>query len=578
MHTGILAALAFLLQETPPVAPAAQEAAVAPAEYEPRYHTLGEVAALVKGWIASARPERTLVEAVDLPATGTGLPVPALAFGAPGGIPLAQRPTVLLLGGLDGVSLSGSEAVLSSTSMLLAQPSRLPRDVAFVAVPWASPEALAQMQAGRGGDGRDLTPLDDDGDGAVDEDGPDDLDGDGRILDMLIEDPEGPWVRAADPRFLAPARAGDAPRYKLVREGRDDDGDGKFNEDPAGGVCFDRSFPLGWRCDHPFAKGAELPLEIPSCRAIADLALTRRTAAVLMFQGDYGGLGLPGSRHENPWPKDADAGAFEIAARLFARATGRATPPPAPLVVAREQERPGAGLDWFYAVPGALALEVAVWGPNVEKPADAAGVGLADALFENAGKPGARAVPPAVSATDLAWRRWLDNMRGGIGFVEWHPVELGDGRSALVGGWEPNSRRNAPEKSLPAALAGMGDFVAELSAALPVLELRLTDVRREGEVCTIRARIADIGTLPTGAWTSGRAGSGTATPPGARLELELPAGARLLSGEAGVGLGTISGGGTSREVSWIVLAAPGSVLTVHATAPWTVAIAREVKP
>jgi hypothetical protein len=229
-------------------------------------------------------------------------------------------------------------------------------------------------------------------------------------------------------------------------------------------------------------------------------------------------------------------------------------------------------------VPGALALEVAVWGPNVEKPVDAAGVGLADALFENAGKPGARAVPPAVSATDLAWRRWLDNLRGGIGFVEWHPVELGDGRSALVGGWEPNSRRNAPEKSLPAALAGMGDFVAELSAALPVLELRLTDVRREGEVCTIRARIADIGTLPTGAWTSGRAGSGTATPPGARLELELPAGARLLSGEAGVGLGTISGGGTSREVSWIVLAAPGSVLTVHATAPWTVAIAREVKP
>src|SRR5258705_3267478 len=339
MHSWILAALALVHQDASPVA---QDAPLAPAEYEPRYHTLGEVAALVKGWIASARPERTLVEAVDLPATGTGLPVPALAFGAPGKIPLAQRPTVLLLGGLDGVSLSGSEAVLASCSMLLAQPARLPRDVAFVAVPWASPEALAQMQAGRGGDGRDLTPLDDDGDGAVDEDGPDALDGDGRILDMLMEDPEGPWVRASDPRFLTPAGRGDAPRYRLVREGRDDDGDGRFNEDPAGGVCFDRSFPLGWKCEHPFAKGAELPLEIPACRALADLALARRTAAVLLFQGDYGGLGLPGSRRENPWPRDADAAAFEIAARPFARTTGPARPPPAPLMVAREQERAGA--------------------------------------------------------------------------------------------------------------------------------------------------------------------------------------------------------------------------------------------
>ncbi len=124
----------------------------------------------------------------------------------------------------------------------------------------------------------------------------------------------------------------------------------------------------------------------------------------------------------------------------------------------------------------------------------------------------------------------------------------------------------------------MGEFVAELAAALPALELRLSEVRREGEVCTIRARIADVGTLPSGAWTSGRAASGNAEPAGARLELEIPAGARLLTGEAGVSLATISGGGTSREVSWIVLAAPGSVLTVRATAPWTVPITREVKP
>src|SRR6266850_7621100 len=132
MHTRILAAAVLLLgwsdvsrqdpnpepgstntapQGAPvePSAPKAQEAASAPAAYEVRYHTLDEVVALVKGWIASAKPDRALVEPVDLPATRTALPVPALAFGAPGQRPLVERPTVLILGGLDGVSLAGSE-------------------------------------------------------------------------------------------------------------------------------------------------------------------------------------------------------------------------------------------------------------------------------------------------------------------------------------------------------------------------------------------------------------------------------------------------------------------------------------
>jgi len=573
MHSRIVATSLLFLA---PIQ--AQDSPPAPVELEARYHTLGEVAALVKAWVESARPDRFLAEPLDLPATGTGLPLPAFVFGAPGSLALAERPTVLLLGGLDGVSLSGCEAVLAAGASLLAQPERLPPEFAFVAVPWGSPEALAQMQAGRGGDGRDLTPLDDDGDGAVDEDGPDDLDGDGKILDMLLEDPAGAWARAADPRFLAPARAGDAPRYELVREGRDDDGDGKFNEDGPGGVCFDRAFPLGWRCESPRGRGAELPLDVPACRALADLALARRTVAVLLFQGDHGGLALPGARKENPWPRDADAASFALAARLFAQATGRSGPPPQPLLAARGSESCGTALDWFYAVPGALAVEVAAWGPAVEKHSEAQGVGLADALFESHPRPGERAAPPPVSAVDQAWGRWLDNLRGGIGFVEWHPVELGQGPAALVGGWEPGSRRNPPEKSLAAALAGIGEFAVTLAAALPALELRLTETHREGEVCTIRVRVADTGALPTGAWTSGRAASGGAGPAGAQVAIDLPAGARLLTGEANVPLGTISGGGTSREVAWIVLAAPGSVLTIRASAPWTVPVSREVKP
>jgi hypothetical protein len=571
-------------QETPaaPAAPAPQEPATSPPPaYEPRYHRPEEIGALVAAWIATASADTVRAEAVELPATGTGLPVPALAFGAGGPIPLAERPTVLLVGGLDGVSLAGSEAVLAACAAYFANPSLLPRDVAFLAIPCASPEALAETLSGRGGSGADRTPLDDDGDGAVDEDGPDDLDGDGKILDMLIEDPAGSWARGADPRFLAPARPGDAPRYELSREGRDDDHDGRYDEDPAGGVVFDRSFPVGWKPDNPLARGTLLPLEVPACRAIADLALSRRVALVLLFQGNYGGVARPGARAESPWGPGADDAAFEVAGRLFAHATGRAAAPPATLIAARGGERPGAALDWFYAVPGALALEVAPWGPGVEKPGEASGVGLAEALFENAARgPGARHVAPPVSASDLAWGRWLDNTRGGIGFVDWHPVELGDGRQGLVGGWEPLSRSNPPEKSLGLALIGMPEFVQSLAAALPALDLRVAEARRDGDVCTIRARVANLGALPCGGATSGRsaAARGEAASAGARLEIELPTGARLIAGESSVALGEIAGGGASREVGWIVLAPPGSVLTLRAGAPWTGPVALEVKP
>ena len=587
--TGIAVLAALWLQEPQgePASPAqdpapATEAAApvppaAPA-YEPRYHALAEVEALVAGWIAAADPAALAVEAVELPPTPTGLALPALAFGASGPTPLADRPTVLLIGGLDGLSLAGSEAVLAACSSLCRTGAALPRDAAFLAIPWGSPEALAETLAGRRASGCDLTPRDDDGDGEIDEDGPDDLDGDGTLREMLIEDPAGPWSRAVDPRFLSPARPGDAPRFVLVPEGRDDDQDGHFNEDAPGGVDYDRAFPVGWVPDRPLARGTLLPLEVPACRALADLALARRVVLVLLFQGNHGGLATPGAREQIAWAPGGDAAPVALAGDLFARATGRLGQAPAPLLAARGRESSGAALDWYYAVPGALALEVAAWGPGVEKPPDATSVGLTDARFEDPARAGGPAhVAPPVSPGDLAWGRWLDNTRGGIGFVDWHPVELGNGRQGLVGGWEPESRRNPPAKSLAAALQGLPEFVQAIASALPALELRLAEVRRDGEVCTIRARVANAGALPTGGETSGRA-AGSPHGRGAALEIELPQGARLLAGEARVPFGEIAGGGASPEVAWIVLAPAGSVMTLRASAPWSGPIAREVKP
>ena len=101
------------------------------------------------------------------------------------------------------MSLSGSEGVLAIAADLLRAPKLLPPDVAIVCMPWASPDGLtAQLSWIRGEGqctlGRNGLPVDDDLDDAIDEDGPDDVDGDGRVVSMLVEDENGLWRRMCE--------------------------------------------------------------------------------------------------------------------------------------------------------------------------------------------------------------------------------------------------------------------------------------------------------------------------------------------------------------------------------------------
>ncbi len=557
---------------TPPAVPvqASQPEPKLVPVWDPRYHSLDDVTQMVADWIASGAATK-----VELPATRGGLAVPALQIGADGPVPLALRPTIFLVGGLDGLSLTGCEAVLAITSDLVAKRATLPNDTTFVVIPWASPDALSDTFAGQPVGGRDHLALDDDGDLLVDEDPPDDVDKDGLVLDMIVEDPSGPLVRASDPRFLSAARAGDKPRYRLWREGRDDDHDGRFNEDPVGGVVLDLAFPVGWslaNADPAHTAGATvLPLDDPLTRALADLMLARTSLCVLLFQGNHGEIARPGGMESTAAESARDQSAFDAVARLFATSTGRMQKSARSVREARGVDRPGCALDWIHAVPGALAFEVAAWGPDVEHGTEPKDVGVTSARFD---KDDTTAGAPPVTPVDRAWARWLDNTRGGIGFVDWHPVDLGDGTKALVGGWEPFSRTNAPATSLQAATAGMAAFVERLAQSAPRLALDVIESKRDGDVITLRWRVENTGGLLTGISTLAR-GRPEHAP---HCELVLPPGARLLWGETGGALADLAAGSASRELTSVVLAPEGSVLTLRASSGWTVPVSREVKP
>jgi hypothetical protein len=188
---------------------------------------------------------------------------------------------------------------------------------------------------------------------------------------------------------------------------------------------------------------------------------------------------------------------------------------------------------------------------------DARGRGVQDGSSEERGLFG---------STESAWASWLDNTRGGLGFVDWQPVELERGRKGWVGGFEPRTIHDPPDDSLARALEGLSAFSAELAQSLPLVEIEVTEVAREGDLLRLSARVNNRGRLPTGL-------AGTSV----RLVLEPPSGGTLVAGSETVLLPRLSGGELSREVSWVLVTPPDSTARLVARADWAASAVREVR-
>ena len=288
----------------------------------------------------------------------------------------------------------------------------------------------------------------------------------------------------------------------------------------------------------------------------------RRIALVLVFQGNHGQLATPGGvpalEGMPALPFEADEPVYQDLVARFTQATGRVQSRPLTLAEARGGPRPGAAVDWAYAALGALSVEVAVWGPEVESgPRE-----TVDASFvtDRLG---------AFGAED-AWGRWLDDTRGGLGFVDWQPVDLGDGRQGLIGGWEPRTCLNPPVEALGASQRGLDAFALDLALSLPRLEVEVLDTRRNGRVCHVQARVRNNGALPSGAGPNG-------SRLGATLTLELPEGTSLLAGEWENALGHLPGQGTSATFDWLLVAPDDTRLFLTAESAWCAPVAKEVR-
>lgn len=123
-----------------------------------------------------------------------------------------------------------------------------------------------------------VRPEDNDNDGLLDEDPPEDLDSNGVILNMRWRDPvKGNWIPDSldhSGRLMKRVPEGKGI-YQLASEGYDNDNDGRINEDGIGGLDLHRNYPENWRpkkehTGRGFTQGGagEFPLSEEETRSV----------------------------------------------------------------------------------------------------------------------------------------------------------------------------------------------------------------------------------------------------------------------------------------------------------------------
>lgn len=174
-------------------------------------------------------------------------------------------------------------------------------------------------------DGRDLwlhtggsarsgqVPQDDDNDGLYDEDGPEDLDGDGEVGAMYIKVKPGEGTHRLNDKGdrLVPiqknieGKPDELGDYKYIgSEGIDNDDDGRYNEDSGGGYDPNRDWPSYWQPGYIQRGAGARPFSWPSSRHIRDFLYAHPNVAGLQAFHNSGGMILrgPGAQLHGEYP------------------------------------------------------------------------------------------------------------------------------------------------------------------------------------------------------------------------------------------------------------------------------------
>lgn len=443
---------------------------------------------------------------------------------------IENQPALAIVGGVDGAHILGIEMTLKLTEILAgrADSGEIVENQVFHIFPNLNPDASEQyfsdLRYERSVNGKET---DLDRDGASSEDPYNDLNGDGLITMMRIQDATGSLIpHPDDDRVMIEANPLKSQRgsYRLLTEGRDNDGDGHFNEDPAGGVNINKNFTY----QHPsFEYGAgEFPVSEAENRALADLMFdTFNIYAVLTFS--------PNNNLSDPWRYsrsdaakrvitgilEGDEGVYQSVSDLYKD------------VVPQENAsgyslQTGGFPEWAYFHYARYSFTTdGWWVPEMPNGSE------------------------AQASDDLNFLNWADSL-GIDAFTDWQQIDHPDFPDHVVevGGINPFAMTTPPYSMVDSLAAVHLEFVeqfTEMKADLVFENIRVEEAGRN--LTRITLDLHNRGSMPT----STELGTRTKWVRPINVDLSTDDDIQILSGRPKFQIDRLMGG-ESQQITWLI--------------------------
>lgn len=397
-----------------------------------------------------------------------------------------------------------------------------------------------------------------------------DMDGDGRILQMRIPDPNGDWkISHLDPRLMEKRSLDETggSYYRLLPEGQIENYDGWLVRlaRPHQGLDFNRNFPFEWRTEGEQSGAGPYPASEPEIKAMLDFITSHPNINLGITFHTYSRVIL------RPYSTKADDDMHTDDLWVFKKIGERGTQLTGYRCVSTfhdfkyhpKEVTTGAFDDWMYDHLGIFCYTIELW----DLPTEA---GIKDRKFIEWWR-------EHPHEEDLQILQWADEHAPAGSYVNWYPYQHPQLGAVELGGWNSMyTWRNPPPEWLGAEVERHVPFMLSLAELLPHLSVVHAEAKAMGEDSYhVEVVVENSGFLPS--YTSRQGQQRKAIRP-VRVALELPEGASLVSGKAQTELGHLEGRSNKLGVSahmaasptdnrqrleWVLRAPKGSVLGVQ---------------
>ncbi len=371
-----------------------------------------------------------------------------------------RKPGMYIDGNIHGNEVQAGEVVAYTAWYLCHQYGRLEKvtellnERVFYLVPTINPDGrdywlhgAHQASSSRSG----LEPTDNDRDGRTDEDGLDDLNGDGYITQMRKRDPQGRYKPSPDyPQYrMVRAKPDEPGQYTLLGwEGIDNDGDGRINEDGRGGYDLNRNWAFDWQPNYVQYGAKDYPFSQPETRAVADFVLAHPNIIGAQSYHNAGGMILRSPGREGGQMQRSDERVLqEVASR-----GEKILPYYRSMIVGADLYTVWGGeIDWLYAGRGIFTFTNEMWTRRN--------------LYKRSGGP-----------SEDEESDFIDHVLLGDGVIAWQPYEHPTYGAIEIGGLKKEWGRVPPSFLLEEELHRNMAFTLYHADMLPLLQIEAIDV------------------------------------------------------------------------------------------------------